>query len=70
MPALAKLNPDLAAVMALAKLDPPAVALLAGCSDTATGLGRLQAALPCPGVRRSGGPPCAPATPHRPASQA
>jgi len=55
MPALTKLNPDLGAVLALAKLDPPALVLLNGCTDTATGLGRLQAAGDLAAAARLGG---------------
>jgi hypothetical protein len=55
MPPCAKLNPDLSAVLTLAKLDPPALAVLTGCTDTAVGMGRLQAAGELAAAARLGG---------------
>jgi len=42
MATLIKLTRDLAAPMAMAKLDPPAAELLRGCTETAMALDRLQ----------------------------
>jgi hypothetical protein len=54
MAALGKLNPDLHAILTMAKLEPPTVALLDGCSDTEDGLRRLQAAGDLAGAARLG----------------
>jgi hypothetical protein len=44
MPELTKLNRDLAAILPMAKLEPPAAALLTGCTDTEDALQRLRSA--------------------------
>jgi hypothetical protein len=54
MTALIKLNRDLDAILPMARLEPPAVALLSGCTDTADGLERLRAAGDLTGATRLG----------------
>jgi hypothetical protein len=44
MAPLAKIRPELDVILPMAKLEPPAVALLNGCTDTTLGLERLRAA--------------------------
>jgi hypothetical protein len=52
MPAPTKINRDLAAILPLAKLEPQAVALLDGCTDTEDGLVRLHTAGDLTGATR------------------
>lgn len=54
MAAPSKLNPDLEAVLAMAKLEPSALALLAGCTDTAEALERLHTSGDLIGATRLG----------------
>jgi hypothetical protein len=52
MAALTKLNHDLDAILPMAKLEPPAVVLLDGCTDTEDGLVRLRSAGDLTGATR------------------
>jgi hypothetical protein len=52
MPVPTKINRDLAAILPMAKLEPQAVALLDGCTDTEDGLVRLHTAGDLTGATR------------------